>query len=200
MPRNPTTGKTDRRALSKTDLLEFRRNQPKEPQAGVKKGKQRAHDSPDEGGSEGSGLSPSPLTALAGLGSLALGSGGSSPADTAVDSPTSSRQPPLVENPAPAPPSAPKNREASQPSRKSASKRPAAAATQHSTGVTVELPGASQLLRPALRQASRSRGDASPASDEGSSLAARIAKLESRLDKVEKWADEFNGRLMQLDM
>jgi hypothetical protein len=198
MPRNPKTGKTDRRALSKTDFQEFRRNNAKEqePQAGVKKGKQRAHDSPDAGESEGSGLSPSPLTALAGLGSLALGSGGSSPADTAADSPTSSRQPPLL-HPAPAPPSAPKNREASQPLHKSASKRPAAAPIQHSTGVTAELPGASQLLGPALRQASRSPRDASPTSDEGNSI-ARIAKLESRLDAVEKWAEGFNGRLKQL--
>jgi hypothetical protein len=197
MPQNPSTGKTDRRALSKTEILEFRRKQTEQQRAEVKRGKRRARGSPDAGESEGSGLLPSPLATLANLGSLTLDSGGSSAANSPADSPATIAQPPLLERPAPAPPSAPKTHDASKPSGRSQSRLPAAVPAHHSAGVTAEAPGTSQQLRPALRQVSHSRGDASPASDDGGS-SARIARLESRLDEVEKWADEFNGRLQKL--
>jgi hypothetical protein len=76
---------------------------------------------------------------------------------------------------------------------------PMAAPAQHSTDVMAEVPSTSQLLRPALWKASRSRGDTSPGSDDRGN-AARISKLESRLDAVEKWADELNGKLQLLNM
>lgn len=206
MPQNPSTSKTDHHALLKSKLLEFCHKQAEELQAGVKKGKHHNENSPNTGKSEGSGLSLSSLTALSGLGNLALDSGGSStvktPADTLTDIPAILPQPPLPECPTPAPTSAPKNCEAPQPSGKSASKHPAAAPTQDLTDVTAKLPGTSQLLKLALRQASRScsdkspMSDKSPVSDEGSN-AARITRLEARLAAVKEWANQINGRLKQ---
>jgi TolA-binding protein len=74
-----------------------------------------------------------------------------------------------------------------------------AAPAQHSTDVTAEVPSTLQQLRPTLRKASRSRGDTSPGSNDRGN-AARISKLESRLDAVEKWVDELNGKLQLLNM
>ena len=112
MPLNPKTGKTDRRLLSEAELLEFRLKQAKESRAQVKKGKQRARNSPEAeaGDSEGSGPAPSPLQTLAGLGTLTLDSTGSSVANTPADSPSILPQPPLPERSAPAPPSGPRAR------------------------------------------------------------------------------------------
>jgi len=198
MPRNPETGKTDRRPLPKAEIEQFRRSQAKERKAGVKRGKRRARGSPDKAESEGSGLSASPLAGLSGLGTLALDSGGSrsSAANTPADSPAIFTQPPLPERPSPAPPSAPEIHDASKPSGKSASKSPLAAPAQYSTGVTVEVAGTSP--GPAHLQAFAFRGDASPASDDAGT-AARIARLESRLNEIEKWADRFEGRLKLLE-
>ncbi len=98
MPQNPTTGKTNRHAMTKSELWEYCCNL-------VKKGKQPARNSPDAGEPEGSGLAPSPslLAPLAGLGTLTLDSGSSSAANTPVDSPAASLQQALPECPAPAP-------------------------------------------------------------------------------------------------
>lgn len=115
MPQNPKTGKTDRRALSEAELLEFRLKQAEGARAEVKRGKRRARDSPDTREQESSGQAPSPLASLAALGALALDSGGSSAANTPDDSPATFSQPPLPDHP-PAPPSAPKPRKISKPS------------------------------------------------------------------------------------
>lgn len=110
MPQNPSTGKTDRRALSDAEILQYRRKQVEKSQA------------PDAGESEGSGLSPSPLATLSGLGRLTLDSG-SSAADTPADSPAAGlSHPPLPERPAPPLPSVPKTRKASKRPGKSGSK------------------------------------------------------------------------------
>ena len=127
MPQNPSTGKTDRRALSQAELLEFRQKQTEDSRAAVKRGKRRAQDSPNTGESEGSRLSPSPLTALSGLGTLALDSSGSSPAETPADTPATLPQPPLPERPAPPRPLA--SKKPSQPSGKSTSELRAAVPT-----------------------------------------------------------------------
>ena len=87
MPINPRTGKTDRHASTKEELLEFRTKQAeKERAAGVKKGKQRARGSPDAEEPEASKSVPSPSTTLAGLGGLSLESGGPSSANTPAGS------------------------------------------------------------------------------------------------------------------
>jgi hypothetical protein len=202
MPHNPETGKTDRRARSKAELLEFRLKQAEQPASEVKRGKRRAQDSPDACESEGSG--PSPLEPLASLRGLTLDSGGSSPANTPAVSPTTA----LPENPAPPP--APKARKALKRSAgKPLFKPPAAALTHHpkkKTGFTAEAPATSQLaeapatsrlLKPGHRQASRSRSDPSPVSDDGSN-GARIAALETRQDEVEKKLRELDLRVKQL--
>ena len=116
MPVNPETGKTDRRAHSPSQLREFRLKQaeaPAPPQAeappkSVKKGKKRAKNSPGAEEKEGSGLSPSPLAALANLESLMLHSGGSSAANSPSDGPAASHQAPSPGVSAPAPSSDPK--------------------------------------------------------------------------------------------
>jgi hypothetical protein len=110
VPINPDTGKTDRRALSETEIMDFRIKMMEEARSEVRRGKQRARDSPDAGESEGSGPTPSPL---ARLGELTLESGGSSAADTPADSPSILPQPALPERPAPAPPSSSKTRDTS---------------------------------------------------------------------------------------
>lgn len=196
MPQNPSTGKTIRHAMSRAEILEYRLKQTDEPSApsAVKRGKRRARNSPDAGESEGSGLAPSPLATLSGLGGLTLDSGGSSAADTPADSPsTLAHQPTLA---APTPASAPKTHGGSKRSGMSVLCPPTAAPAKNSADVTAEVPSTSQLLKPTPRQASSSRGDTSPGSDAGA--AARLDRLESRLDRVEKWADEFHGRLNQL--
>jgi hypothetical protein len=77
---------------------------------------------------------------------------------------------------------------------KSAFKALAAAPILYSTG-------ALQLLKPALWQAMHSCSNVSPASDDGSN-GARIAAIESRLDKMEadmhRWANGFDVRLEQM--
>jgi hypothetical protein len=191
VPINPDTGKTDRRALSETEIMDFRIKMMEEARSEVRRGKQRARDSPDAGESEGSGPTPSPL---ARLGELTLESGGSSAADTPADSPSILPQPALPERPAPAPPSSSKTRDTSG---KSSPKPPAAAPTQLLTGVTVEVPRTSQMLDPTLRQASRSRSDPSPTSDDGNN-ASRIAVLERRQDQLENRLQELDSRLKSL--
>jgi hypothetical protein len=115
MPLNPRTGKTDRRQMSEAELLEFRIKQANKLGTQVKKGKQRARDSPEAGESEGSGPAPLLLETLAGLGTLRLDSG-SSVANTPADSPATLPQPPLLERAALAPPSGPKTRHPAKPS------------------------------------------------------------------------------------
>lgn len=114
MPQNPSTGKMDRRALSQAEILEFRLKQTEElltAAKGGRVGRRCVRDLPEAGRSEGSGLSPSPLATLSGLGGLTLDSGGSSTADTPADSPAALLpQATLPERPAAAPPSAPKTR------------------------------------------------------------------------------------------
>jgi hypothetical protein len=110
MPKNPLTGKADRRAKSASTLLEFRLSQMEESDSGVKKGKQRARGPPDAGEPEGTGQAPSPLTQLAGLETLMLNSGGSSATNTPAGSPANPSQPPFPDHSAPTPPSAPNPR------------------------------------------------------------------------------------------
>jgi hypothetical protein len=185
MPQNPSTGKADRRPLSAEDVLEYRLKLAGE------KGKGRARDSPDSDQQE----APSPSTHLVGLRTLNLDSG-SSHETTPAHSPATLPQPTSPEHPAPAPLRAPSARTAAKKSSagKSASEAPAAVPIR-------QWAGASQLLRPARRQASRSRSDASPASDGGSN-GARISVLESRLNELEErlgnWADGFDARLKGL--
>jgi hypothetical protein len=102
--------------MSEAELLDFCVKQAKESGTQVKKGKQRACDSPEVGKSESSGPAPSPLATLAGLGMLTLDSGGSSAANTPADSPATLPQPPLPERAAPAPPSGHKTRHPVKPS------------------------------------------------------------------------------------
>jgi hypothetical protein len=126
MPKNPRTGKADRRTLSQAELLEYRLNQ---RQAEVRKGKKRAANSPEGGETDASGQAPSPLDPLANLVTLNLDSGGSNSANTPADSPTAAPQPNLPERLAPTPPSPPQTRDAVRSSGKSASNLPAAALT-----------------------------------------------------------------------
>ena len=79
-----------------------------ELRAELKKGKQRALDSPDAGEPEDSGLDPLPSAVLSALGSLTLESGGSSSVNTPSNSPAILSQPSLPKPSAPLPPTAPK--------------------------------------------------------------------------------------------
>lgn len=108
MPTNPRTGKTDRRPLTKDELLRFRIKQKEEKHtAALKKGKQRARDSPDTSKpAEASGSVASPLAPLASLGALTLESGASSATNTPADSPATAPLPPMPECPVSAPPMA----------------------------------------------------------------------------------------------
>jgi hypothetical protein len=101
--------------------MDFRIKMTEEARSEARRGKQRARDSPEVGESEGSELTPSPLTRL---GELTLDSGGSSAANTPADSPSTLPQPPLPERPALAVPSSSKTRDTSG---KSSHKRPEAA-------------------------------------------------------------------------
>ena len=122
MPKNPTTGKTDRRALMVEYILNFRIAEvekalgleAKESRAQVKKGKQRARIPSDSGKPEASKSVPLPLTALAGLGVLNLESAGSSAANTPDNSPAVVSQAPLPKRPEPTPESSSKPRHASK--------------------------------------------------------------------------------------
>ncbi len=96
MPLNPKTRRVDCHVLSKDQIQEFHIKQAKESHVKVKKGKQCAHDLPEASKSEGSGLAPSPLGSLAGLGALTLDSGRSSVANTPADSPPTLPQPPSL--------------------------------------------------------------------------------------------------------
>jgi hypothetical protein len=53
------------------------------------------------------------------------------------------------------------------------------------------------MLDPTLRQASRSRSDPSPTSDDGNN-ASRIAVLERRQDQLENRLQELDSRLKSL--
>ena len=198
MPQNPKTGKTDHRALSEAKLLKFCLKQAKESGTQVKKGKRCVCDSPEADGSEGSGPAPSPLATLAGLGTLALDSSGSSAANTPADSPATFPQPPLLEHPAPAPPLAPKTHHSSKSSAgRSTSKPSLSALTQYLTGVMLEVPGTSKLLISAHWQVTHSYSNALSASDDGSNI-ARIAALKNRQEELEKQMHDFDHRLKQL--
>jgi hypothetical protein len=130
MPLNPKTGKTDRRTLSESELLEFRVKQAEERQTGIKRGKQRASGSVDTE-SESSAPAPSPLGQLSALKKLTLDSGGSSAANTPADSPEDAPRLLLPEDEEPAPPSAQKARQAQKHlDGKSSSKCLAASLTQ----------------------------------------------------------------------
>lgn len=122
MPKNPATGKTDRHTLSAEYILAFRISEfekAEEGRAEVKKGKQRARDPPDSGEPEASKSTPSPLTALAGLGAMNLESAVSSAANTPDNSPAVVSQPPLPERPTATPSASSKTR---RPSKRTSSK------------------------------------------------------------------------------
>jgi hypothetical protein len=195
MPHHPETGKLIRRRFTEAELLDFRLEQLESPSE-VKRGKQKARNSPDDGG-QGE-LVPSPLASISALGDLTLDSGGSSAANTPADSPSTLPRPPFSENPVQAQEKASKTHGAPKHSPGKPASRPTSAAlAQHSTGVAFEEPTASpQLLKPALRQLSRSHST-SPASDDGSN-AVRISALENRQNEIEKWAHNFDLRLKKL--
>ena len=87
MPRNLETRKT-LCSMNSDELLEFCLEQAGVQQAmEVKKGKQHAVNPPDAGEAEGSGQSPSPLTALSGHNTLLLDSPNRSPAATTLKVP-----------------------------------------------------------------------------------------------------------------
>ena len=182
MPLNPKTGKTERRALSESELRAFRIKQAEERRTEVRRGKQCTSDPADVEKSEGEVLTPLPLIHLSSLQRLTLDSGGSSAANTPVDSPNDGPQPPLPEDEEPVPPPAQKALKRSK--GKSFLKCSAVSLTQLLTGFVVEVPAVSQLLKPMRRQDSSSRSAPSPASDDGSN-AARIASLERRLAFLE---------------
>ena len=188
MPMNPKTNKTDRHRLPQQELLDFRIKQKAERHmAALKKGRQHARDLPDAGEPEPSVPVPSPLAPLTGLGVLTLDSGMSSAADTPAKSPTT-----VPQHPSPAPSTAPKA------AGKSAPKPPVTTPTHHSAGFVVEVPSASQFLRAAHRQPLHSHSNASPARNDGS-LATRIAAVEKRQEKLEKWLHDIKNRLNQLE-
>jgi len=185
MPDNPATGKTDRRAKSKQELFQYRkeqadiRAQAKQEEvakrAKVKIGKQRARNSADSGEAEAS-ASASPLE-LAGLRTLTLESGDSSAANTPADSPGALLQPPSPRRPSR---HIPKRLAGEFVYRLSLT-----APALHSTGMVLKVPAAPQLLETAHRQVSHSRGDASQASEAGDN-ASRIAALERKQDALER--------------
>jgi hypothetical protein len=181
MPVNPKTGKTDRHALPEDELYAFRVKQAEERRTEVGRGKQRASGSADAEESESSVPAPSPL-GLSSLKVLTLDSGGSSAANTPVDSPNDGPQPPLPEDEEPAPPPAQKAPKRSK--GKTSFKCFAGSLIQLLTGFVVEVPAVSRLLKPTRRQDSSSRSAPSAASDDGSN-AARIASLESRVTSLE---------------
>jgi hypothetical protein len=197
MPKNPRTGKTDRRARSEAQYLEYRIKQAEDWGSEVKRGKRPARDSSDPGESEGSGPAPSPLAVTAGLGVLSLDSGGSSAADTPADTPPTLPQLPSPLRPSPAPPEAQNICEPSSSAGASAPKPLVAASDWDSAAITAEAPSASALLNPAHRQAHHFRDSASPVSD-GRSNAARIAALETMQDEMERRMREFDARLKKL--
>jgi hypothetical protein len=124
MPLNPKTGKTDRRTLSASELLEFRVKQAEEQRTEVQRGKQRASGFADAAESDGSAPNPSPLDQISAMNRLTLDSGGSSAANTPADSPHGDPQPLLPVDEEPAPPSASKARKARKAPKPSQSKCP----------------------------------------------------------------------------
>lgn len=185
MPINPRTGRTDRRIKSEAQLLAFRLGQVR-ARAEVKRGKQRANDSPDSGNPEGSGLLPSPLAAI---GMLSLSSGGSSAAHTPAEMPIALPQPPLPDHRSLAPTSGLITRSASKRSAgKTPSRSPTAAAAD-------EVPSTSEVYEtvpPSLQAL---------ASQEGESLrvakanAEKIRRLEGRMSGWESWAEDISQKL-----
>ena len=188
MPLNPETGKTIRRLMSNDEVLEFRLRQAaeeearaaeeeahaaeEEARAEIRRGKRRADGSPDEGELEAPAVAPSPLVQLEGLGALSLDSGRSSAANTPDDNIAS----------LPLPPSAHRSRETSGSSAGGASSNPILPAVDSS---------ASQLFEPTHPPASsRRRNMSQPRTFHG-----RITLLENRLDVLEKWASQADGRL-----
>ena len=115
MLKNPNTGKTDRHPPMAEDFLKFHTAQAQEKHAaGVKKGKRRAHKSPDTGEPEASPSVPSPSDPLSALQGLTLESGGSSAGNTPANS--TLFQPPSLRRLASAPSSSPKSCRTSEPS------------------------------------------------------------------------------------
>ena len=188
MPPNPKTGKTDRRAKTEAELLEFHLNQVK-LRAEVKRGKQRASDSPDSGEQEGSGLSPSPLV---GIGMLTLSSGGSSAAHTPAEIPTTLPQPPLPDRQALAPTSNPITRSTPKHLAGKTPSRPSTAAAAD------EVPSTSELFEtaPPSQQASRlSPHDYASLARAVKANADEIRRLSMRISEWESWAEKVDSRL-----
>ena len=200
MPPNPGTGKTSRKTMSDATIMEYRIKHVDQLQSEIKKGKRRSRDSPDTGVPEGSGPAPSPLASLTGLKELSLNSDGSSSAITPADSPATLPPPSFPERTAPAPSSPPNTRGASKPSPPGKPPPPGpcgSSRAQHLTGLTVDVPRISKRLVPENRQASHSRSNASPASDDRN-YAARIAVLERRQEEHEKLIATLDRRLKSL--
>lgn len=81
---------------------------------------------------------------------------------------------------------------------KSPSKPPVTNPIHRSAEVSVVIPHNAQFLRPAPRQSSHSRSDASPASDDGE-LFARIAAVERRQERIETWMRDIDTRVKRLE-
>ena len=192
MPKNPKTGKADRRLITREEALEYCLKQVEELHAKIIKGKQCAGSSPGTG--EPSGSVPSPLKPLVSLNLLTLDSR-SSATITPADSLVTGAQPPLPEPPTAASQSAPKTGKASN-TGKYSSKSPFSALTQNSTG---PMAGSSRLLKPVCRQASCSSSDASPLSNAGSN-SDRIAALESEVERLKQWAAGVDEKLKELGL
>jgi hypothetical protein len=222
MPVYADTGKPNRHAMTAADVLEFRIKQLEEKRAEslkrlddhdqrveslkqseeqrrraeLKRGKRRATDSPDEEEEpEGSASAPSPLAPIIGLQRLSLDCD-RSPANSPADIPVTLPRPPLPDS---APPVR-KTRKRTKPSpSKFASKPHSAAPTQDLTGPTSEEASTSRLLMPVPRQASRSAGNTSPASDDpGLAISSRIAVLEAKQAATERALREMDDRLKTL--
>lgn len=187
MPMNPETGKTVRRTMTESEVLEYRLNQ-KVSRAEVKRGKRRARNSPDMGEPEGSGISP-----LAGIGMLTLSSGGSSAAQTPSETPATLPQPPLPSRTPLAPTPASRIRIASKPSTSETPSRSPTEATADDAAST------SQLFQPV-----HSSQQALAAPDYASLLAAveknteKIRALEKRIIKWETWGEKVNSMMGEM--
>jgi len=176
VPQNPDMGRPNRHLMSEEDVLVFCK-------------KQALLDEEEPEGPEGSRDSPSPLAGLSGFWEMSVDAGPSpaSLTNTPGDSPAILPPVPLPESLAPAPPSALETRGASKsPTGKSAPKPSTAAPTQHSAGISAEVPGPSNLLTPEYRP-QRPHGKASPVSDASDDQisTARIATLEQRVGVLE---------------
>ena len=184
----------------------------KEPAVLAKRSK-HIRSSPEASQPEASDLAPSPSTllstSLAALGTLALGSGGSSGADAPADSPATTAAPlriSLCKHSTPASLAVPEGSHATQSLvGKPIYKLLVPTLTQHSVPFVVEVPAISKFLKPPRRGALDSPTDASQTSDSGS-IAARIAVLERKMEScerkqesLEKWKHNVENRLKKLE-